>query len=401
MSAPTGTGRQPVWNRMTGRDPREGHRVSTPLELLFDLCFVVAVAQAAAVLHHAVSEGHFGTGVLGYAMVFFAIWWAWMNFTWFASAYDPDDVVYRLLILVQIVGVLVLAAGVPAAFGPGKDFGLVTLGYAIMRLALVALWLRAAREHPDGRACALRYAIGITVVQAGWILRLALPERAGLVGFFVLVLGELAVPRWAERARQTTWHPHHIAERYGLFFIIVLGESILAATRAIQSGLAAGIATGALLSVALSGTVIVFSMWWLYFARPAHRILTSSKAAFRWGYGHYFIYSSAAAIGAGLAVAIDYGRHASHVTAFAAGAAVAVPVAVFLISLWAVHIRPHRPGPLLNAALPAGAALVMLTPLTRLPLPLIAVVIVAVVIATHLTPTSADPVGRSGPSTTA
>jgi low temperature requirement protein LtrA len=66
---------------MRGRDPGEAHRASTSLELLFDLCFVVAVAQAAAQLHHALAEGHLATGLVGYAMVFFAIWWAWMNFT--------------------------------------------------------------------------------------------------------------------------------------------------------------------------------------------------------------------------------------------------------------------------------------------------------------------------------
>ncbi len=67
-------------------------------------------------LHHAIAEDHVADGVVGYLLVFFAIWWAWMNVTWFASAYDTDDVAYRLLTFVQIAGVLVLAAGVPRAF---------------------------------------------------------------------------------------------------------------------------------------------------------------------------------------------------------------------------------------------------------------------------------------------
>jgi low temperature requirement protein LtrA len=66
------------------------------LELFFDLCFLVAVAQASAGLHQAISDDHIGEGTLGYLLVFFAIWWAWMNFTWFASAYDIDDLAYRL-----------------------------------------------------------------------------------------------------------------------------------------------------------------------------------------------------------------------------------------------------------------------------------------------------------------
>src|SRR3954469_21069867 len=102
---------------MVARATDEENRAWAPLELLFDLTFVVAVAQAAAELAQHVATGEVATGVGGYLMVCFAIWWAWMNFTWFASAYDTDDVPYRLLTLLQMSGVLVLAAGVPAAIG--------------------------------------------------------------------------------------------------------------------------------------------------------------------------------------------------------------------------------------------------------------------------------------------
>lgn len=100
---------------MIARSPDEAHRAATPLELFFDLCFVVAIAQCGARLVHAVAEGHPLTGVIGYFFVFFGVWWAWMNFTWFASAYDCDDVPYRIATLVQIAGVLVYAAGVTRA----------------------------------------------------------------------------------------------------------------------------------------------------------------------------------------------------------------------------------------------------------------------------------------------
>src|SRR6478752_2597122 len=152
---------------MTGRPVDEEHRVATPLELLFDLTFVVAVAQVAAELAHGIADDQVGDSVLGFVMVFFAIWWAWMNFTWFASAYDADDVPYRLLTLLNIAGVLVLAAGVPAAFD--GDFTVVTIGYCVMRVALVVQWLRAAAGDPEGRQVAHRYAIGVAVVQTGWI----------------------------------------------------------------------------------------------------------------------------------------------------------------------------------------------------------------------------------------
>jgi low temperature requirement protein LtrA len=127
---------RPILSRLRARDRHEPHRVSTPLELLFDLCFVVAIAQVAGRLHHGIAGDHLLLVLRGYLMVFFAIWWAWMNFTWYASAYDNDDVVYRLTTLVVMAGALVLAAGVPRAFDEG-DFKIPTIGYAIMRVGLV------------------------------------------------------------------------------------------------------------------------------------------------------------------------------------------------------------------------------------------------------------------------
>jgi low temperature requirement protein LtrA len=189
---------------MRARRPDQEHRPATALELFFDLCFVVAVAQAASRLHHDLSENHIGHGVSGYLLVFFAIWWAWMNFTWFASAYDCDDAPYRVATFVQIAGALILAAGVPRAFDHA-DFTVMTLGYVVMRLAGVTQWLRAAGSDPQRRATALRYAAGVALVQLGWVARLALPESWFLAGFLVLVAAELLVPIVAERATPTTW----------------------------------------------------------------------------------------------------------------------------------------------------------------------------------------------------
>ncbi|SFG45456.1 low temperature requirement A protein (LtrA) [Streptomyces mirabilis] len=144
--------------RLTARDRGEVHRSATQLELFFDLCFVVAIAQAGIELVHAVAEGHAGEGILYYALVFFAIWWAWMNFTWFASAYDNDDVLFRVVTLIQIAGVLVLAAGVSRAF-EDHEYRAGVVGYVIMRLASVSQWLRVARSSQGReRRVALRYA---------------------------------------------------------------------------------------------------------------------------------------------------------------------------------------------------------------------------------------------------
>ena len=160
-----------------------------------------------------------------------------------------------------------LAAGVPRAF-EHADFALMAAGYVVMRLALVSLWLRAARADPARRASAHRYALGVTLCHTGWVAWLFFPSAWALPGFVTLAAAELLVPVWAERAALTSWPPGHIAERYGLFTIIVLGESILAASIAIQSAADAGDFTSAVGTIIIGGLLIVFSMWWVYFERP-------------------------------------------------------------------------------------------------------------------------------------
>ncbi|MEV3859556.1 low temperature requirement protein A [Streptomyces sp. NPDC050095] len=339
-----------------GRD--EEHRVASPLELFFDLCFVVAVAQGGVELVHAVAEGHAGSGIVDYARIFFAIWWAWMNFTWFASAYDNDDVLYRIVTLVQIAGVLVLAAGVSKAFA--DEFTVVYLGYLIMRLAMAAHWLRAARATSGAeRTAALRYAGGVLLCQVGWLGLMFTPSGARNWVFLAMAVLEMCVPVYAEKDRQTSWHPHHISERYGLFTIIVLGESIAAATVAVKSGIQENDALGDLLPIAAGGLLIVFAAWWIYFAVPIHDRLRTNGQAFLWGYGHYFVFASAAAIGAGIEVAVEQAVGKAHLSTTAASAAVTIPSALFLLMVWLLHARYFKVGVAQQLTLPVSALLVL------------------------------------------
>jgi len=372
-----------AWYRpMVARSTDEEHRSATVLELFFDLCFVVAVAQVASALHHEVAADHVGDGVVGYATLFFAIWWAWMNFTWFASAYDTDDVPYRLTTLVQIAGALILAAGVPEAMD-GDNFAAITVGYVVMRLAMVTQWLRAAHADPPHRRSSLRFAAGIAVVQVGWVLRLLLPVGLGQAGFLVLAAAELAVPIWAERAAPTSWHPRHIAERYGLFTLIVLGECVLASTLAIESALGEDAALADLATTAAGGLLTVFGMWWLYFAKESAQFLTSLRAGIVWGYGHYLVVGSAAAVGAGLAVNVDFLIHQAAVGPRAAAAAFTIPVALFLVAVWALQLRPHHLGRWQSALVPGTALLVLAATLTAEPV-LVTGMLVAAMIAASL-----------------
>jgi low temperature requirement protein LtrA len=354
---------------MVGRSPDEEHRSASPLELLFDLTFVVAVSKIASQFSHSIAAGEAVHEIVPFLQVFFAIWWAWMNFTWFASSYDTDDVPYRLLTFVQMAGVLVLAAGVPSAI-EHNDYFAITAGYLVMRCALVALWLRAAAQDPAGRATALRYAGGIALLEVGWILRLVLaetgiaPEGSLLPMFVALVAFELAIPLWAERRRPTSWHPHHIAERYALFAIILLGECILGASSTVADVVDHLGVTAELVTVAAAGLVLLFALWWLYFLQPTGEALARNRdRAFRWGYAQYFVFASLAALGAGLEVAIESAGEPVAASSVAIAYAVAIPVALFVAALCAGHVAIDHSSVARPIWMVVAAVMVLLLPL--------------------------------------
>lgn len=359
---------------LTGRDPDELNRTSTPLELLFDLTFVVAIAQVSSELHHGLLSGDIASTMIRYLFVFGAIWWAWMGFSWFASAFDTDDVFYRLMVLVQMIGALVLAAGVSRAFEQ-NDWRVVLLGYVILRMAYVVQWLRVARDSPAARPAALRYAFGFTVLQVLWVVFVLWSPPWFFIGFMGLFALELAIPIWADAAARTPFHREHIAERYGLFTIIVLGEAILSASLAVTVLTVEGL-TVQLVGILLGGVVTVFVMWWFYFYEPIHDLLTTRNAIFLWGYGHLPIWAAAAAVGAGLAVAIEQEAGAEAVLgAVAAGYAVTVPVAIYVSGSWMLHGYPRmeRWADALPVVLAVGALLVV--PLTGWGVPLCGIVL--------------------------
>lgn len=348
--------------RMSGRSATEAHRASSPLELLFDLTFVVAVASLTGELAEEIVAGHPG-GIAAFLQVFAAVWWAWINFTWFASAFDVDDALYRVLTLVQMAGVLVLAAGVPAAFGHG-DFRAIVVGYLIMRVAMVGQWVRAAIEHPETREAALKYAGGIFGVQILWVLRLLLPPELQTVSFLVLITVEMVIPVWAEWRNRTSWHPGHIAERYSLFVIILLGEVVAAATGAMQRALQESGLTPVLVTIGIGGLVLLFAMWWLYFLEPTEEGLRRRPTwSYFWGYGHYLLFAGIAAFGAGLEVAVETAGHEPEIGSIAVGYALTVPVAVVFVVMFVLHrpfaSRDEVPGRVLITA----AALALLLPL--------------------------------------
>jgi len=238
------------------------------------------------------------------------------------------------------------------------DFLVVTWGYVIMRLAMVAQWLRAAASDPESRPTALRFALGIGIVQVLWVARMyLLDEQWQFWSFFVLVAAELAVPVWAESHQRTSWHPHHIAERFGLFTLLLLGESLLASANAMIDALGEGEHIPELLTLAACGLVVTAGIWWLYFAREQHGRLNSLRSGFTFGYLHYLIFASAGAVSAGVEVEIDSITGHSEISHEVAGLALTLPIALFVLSAWAILLQPTL-SRWTSAAVVSGAILI-------------------------------------------
>jgi low temperature requirement protein LtrA len=347
-------GLQHTVRRMVGRDPHEAGRASTPLELFFDLTFVIAFGTAADQLAHALAEDHLGDGIIGFGFATFAVSWAWINFTWFASAYDTDDWIFRLTTMVQMVGVLVLALGLPEMFsslihGDHVDNAVMVVGYVIMRVPMVFQWLRASKQDPGRREVCKVMAGTLLFAQVGWILLLLADLTVGRM-FLVaglLALVEFSGPVVAEtRLVGTPWHSHHIAERYGLMVIIALGEGLLGTTAALGALIEDGWTTE-IVVLGLSGVALTFGVWWTYFVIPHGHLLSAHRErSFGWSYWHIPIFGSVVAIGAGLHAAAYYLQGDSALSATGTVLALAVPLAVYfgcLFLLYALITRTMDP----------------------------------------------------------
>jgi low temperature requirement protein LtrA len=355
--------------RMGGRDPREAFRVATPLELLFDLTFVTGFGIAASHFAHALAEGHYAAGLIAFGFASFAICWAWINFSWFASAYDTDDWIFRVATMVQMIGVLILAIGLPRMFvsiehnAPHVDNSIMVLGYVVMRVAMVFQWIRAARQNPTRRRACLTYAAAISFAQAGWILQILADFSLGvtfiLIGILLLI--ELTGPFLAEKYDGgTPWHAHHIAERNSLFAIIALGEGVVGTVATLSAVVEERGWTMDTALVCIAGTGLTFGIWWVYYLLPSAHVLHEHRnRSFVWGYAQMVIVTSIVATGAGLHVAAYYIQHEAHIGPFATLLATAIPVAIFLGTMYALYYYLVRRFDTLHIALLSGTAAVV------------------------------------------
>jgi low temperature requirement protein LtrA len=354
--------------RMGGRDPNETGRSATPLELLFDLTFVIAFGRAADEFAHVLTEGHLGAAVGGFCFATFAVSWAWINFTWFASAYDTDDWLFRLTTMIQMVGVLILTLGLAPMFdslvvGEHVDNKVMVLGYVVMRVPMVVQWTRAALADQRRRHSVKIFIGTLLLAQLGWVVLAVTDRSIGATAALMvpLVLLELIGPVVAERVHDgTPWHPHHIAERYGLMVIIALGEGLLGTTLALSALIDTSGWTTDTALLGLAGTSLTFGLWWCYFVVPSGELLHARRErSIAWGYGHIVLFGAVVGTGGGLHAAANLLDLHSDLSLVATVVAVAVPVAVYVMAFYVLYALLTRTMDPFHLLLIGGSAAVI------------------------------------------
>jgi len=330
---------------LMGRNQNEKSRSETRLELFFDLIMVVALWTMASQLAHYAVEGHLVPALAAFGIAIFGVVSAWSSYTWFSSAFDNDDWLHRLLSMIQMIGIVVLTLGIPPLFtsfaeGGRVDAAVMILGYAVMRVPMVVHWLRAAKGNSVHRKAALLNARMIALIQTAWMLLLVvpLPDMAFLAAIFLGIAAELLFLVLVDRKKRIPWHAEHIAERYGSLTIIALGECMfgtVASLRALIESQGWSIYAG-LLGLAAVG--IALGMWWLYFALPSAKLLTSQRhKGVVWGYLHMLIFAAIGATGAGLDMVAYYLDDHSVLSAAETVLAVALPVSMLGLLLFGTY----------------------------------------------------------------
>jgi low temperature requirement protein LtrA len=243
---------------------REGARV-TPLELFFDLVFVLALTQCTALM----AAHPTWSGLAQAILVLGVMWWAWVGYAWLTSVVDPEEGAVRLAMFAAMAALLVVALCVPGAFG--DEALLLACAYAIVRFSQIALFALASRDDPDLRRSVGGLAVG-TAIGVGLIATASLADGWVQGGLWALALALDMGGPYLFGSEGWQLVPGHFAERHGLIIIIALGESIVAIGVGAEHGVDAGVVVAASVGVAVAA-----ALWWLYFdvvALVAERRLT-------------------------------------------------------------------------------------------------------------------------------
>ena len=225
-----------------------------PLELFFDLVFVLALTQCTQLM----SDEPTWEGLLKGMIVLGLLWWAWVGYTWFASVVDPEEGVVRLLFFGAMAAFLVVALCIPQAFGGlALEFA---IAYGLARYLQIGLFLLASRDEAELRHSVLIGLLGSTTVGVGLLVAASFTDGDLQIALWALALAlDMAGPLFFG---SEGWKlaPEHFAERHGLILIIALGESIVAIGVGAEFGVDAGV-----IAAAVVGIAIAAALWWLYF----------------------------------------------------------------------------------------------------------------------------------------
>jgi low temperature requirement protein LtrA len=231
---------------------REDERV-TPLELFFDLVFVLALTQCTTLIFHTPTW----LGVLKGMLVLGMLWWSWVGYAWLTSVVDPEEGAVRLVMFVAMAAFLVAALCTPGAFG--SEALLFACAYAVVRAAHIALFVLASRDDEGLRQSVRGLAVSTAIGCA--LLFIAAATSGGVqLGLWGLALVLDAGGPYLFGSEGWRLVPGHFAERHGLIVIIALGESIVAVGVGASPTIDAGIVVAAVLAVAVAAT-----LWWVYF----------------------------------------------------------------------------------------------------------------------------------------
>jgi low temperature requirement protein LtrA len=231
-------------------------RSASRLELFFDLAFVLVVAELAISLSEDVSP----RGAATFAGLFTLVWWSWISSTLYANRFDHDDVVYRLYKLGSMAAVIGLAAAATEA--TGERFGIFVGCQLLLRAVLLLQYRRAYRHVAAARPVARLYMVGAVLGALLWAVSLVVPRPVGFGLWAAAVLVEALVPLVATRSTaEVPLHVEHLPERFALFVILVLGESVAG----VAHGLYDASWTPSAIPVAVLSFVLAAALWWSYF----------------------------------------------------------------------------------------------------------------------------------------
>jgi low temperature requirement protein LtrA len=247
---------------------REEARV-TPLELFFDLVFVLALTQCTALMAADPTWQGLAKGLL----VLGVMWWSWVGYAWLTSVVDPEEGTVRLAMFAAMAAFLVVALCVPGAFG--DEALLLACAYFFVRFAHIGLFMIASRGDPGLRHAVAGLAVS-TAIGTGLLVLASFLDGVPQGAVWALALAlDMGGPMIID-ASGWRLEPGHFAERHGLIVIIALGESIVAIGVGAEHGVDAGVVVAATLGVVVAG-----ALWWLYFdvvALVAERRLHNAPA---------------------------------------------------------------------------------------------------------------------------